>query len=198
MTAVIGLSYLVISPGRLVMPHGLDPLNVIDRYLMSDRAPENSMGLSDLDGFLTGIVVGPELIMPSEWLPVIWGNDQPNFKDDREAQAVISAIMDRYNEIVQNFQAIPPEFGPVLWETKDGLTIAADWAEGFNDAIKLRPQALMTLIDDERQSDLLRPVMVLCGSEEHQSREAEAELMRKATDELIGSIIGIYRYWHPR
>jgi uncharacterized protein len=33
---------------------------------MSDHAPDNCMGLSDLDGFLTGIVVGPELILPSE------------------------------------------------------------------------------------------------------------------------------------
>ena len=25
------------------------------------------------NSFLTGIVVSPELILPSEWLPVIWG-----------------------------------------------------------------------------------------------------------------------------
>ena len=44
-------------------------LDALDDYLMSDHAPDDSMGLSDLDGFLTGVVVGPELIMPSEWLP---------------------------------------------------------------------------------------------------------------------------------
>ena len=47
-------------------------LDALDDYLMSDHAPDDSMGLSDLDGFLTGIVVGPELILPSGWLPVIW------------------------------------------------------------------------------------------------------------------------------
>ena len=35
-----------------------------DAYLLSD----NSMGLADFDGFLTGLVAGPELVMPSEWL----------------------------------------------------------------------------------------------------------------------------------
>ena len=45
---------------------------------MSDHAPDDRMGLSDLDGFLTGIVVGPELILPSEWLPVIWGGQEPS------------------------------------------------------------------------------------------------------------------------
>ncbi len=41
-------------------------LQVLDRSLMSERSPPESMMLSDLDGFLTGIAVGPELVMPSE------------------------------------------------------------------------------------------------------------------------------------
>src|SRR5690606_14556827 len=45
-----------------------DALDLLDRFLMSDRAPENGLAISDFDGFLTAIVVGPELIMPSEWL----------------------------------------------------------------------------------------------------------------------------------
>jgi uncharacterized protein len=59
------------------------------------------MAPSDLDGFLTGIAVGPELVMLSEWLPVIWGGKEP-FTDQDEAQAVLGAVMGRYgryNEI---------------------------------------------------------------------------------------------------
>ena len=38
-----------------------DPdLKALDEYLISDDSPENCMQLSDLDGFLTAIVVGPE------------------------------------------------------------------------------------------------------------------------------------------
>ena len=50
----------------MVIEADTDPLSVIGRYLLSDHAPDNSMGLSDLDGYLTGIAIGPELIMPSE------------------------------------------------------------------------------------------------------------------------------------
>ncbi len=34
-----------------------------------------------LDGFIAGPLVCPELIMPSEWLPVVWGSegDEPAF-----------------------------------------------------------------------------------------------------------------------
>jgi uncharacterized protein len=40
-------------------------LETLDSFLMSDRSPPDSMMLSDLDGFLTGIAVGPELVLPS-------------------------------------------------------------------------------------------------------------------------------------
>jgi uncharacterized protein len=56
------------------------------------------MGLSDLDGFLTGIVVGPELILPSEWLPIVWGGKEPEFETDAEMRIVLGTIMGRYNQ----------------------------------------------------------------------------------------------------
>jgi hypothetical protein len=74
-------------------PTGPIDLDALDDYLMSDLAPDESMGLSDLDGFLTGIVVGPELILPSEWLPVIWGGEEPEFQTEAEMRTVLGTIM---------------------------------------------------------------------------------------------------------
>ena len=72
-----------------IPPDGPIDLDALDDYLMSDLAPDESMGLSDLDGFLTGIVVGPELISPSEWLPVIWGGEEPEFQTDAEKRGIL-------------------------------------------------------------------------------------------------------------
>ena len=55
-------------------------IEALDSYLLSDLSPDECMMLSDLDGFLAGIVVGPELILPSEWLTVIWGGGEPQFE----------------------------------------------------------------------------------------------------------------------
>jgi yecA family protein len=66
-----------------------DPLKIIDKFLLSDQAPENSMGISDLDGFLTGIVVGPELVLPGEWLSRIWGGESPRFKSTKQADRAL-------------------------------------------------------------------------------------------------------------
>jgi hypothetical protein len=76
-------------------------LEALDRFLMSERSPPQSMMLSDLDGFLTGIAVGPELVLPSEWLPLVFGGDAPEFADEAEAKAILGAIMGRYNEILR-------------------------------------------------------------------------------------------------
>jgi yecA family protein len=84
-------------------------LDALDDYLLSDHAPGDSMGLSDLDGFLTGIVVGPELILPSEWLPVIWGGEEPEFETETEMRG-------RYNEIVGCLDSEPENFEPILME----------------------------------------------------------------------------------
>src|ERR1700761_1719491 len=89
-------------------------LDALDDYLMSDHAPDNSMGLSDLDGFLTGIVVGPELILPGEWLPVIWGGDQPEFQTEAEMRTVLGTIMGRYNEIICCLDVEPETFDPIF------------------------------------------------------------------------------------
>ena len=114
-------------------------LDALDDYLMSDHAPDDSMGLSDLDGFLTGIVVGPELILPSEWLPVIWGGEEPVFQSEDEMQTVLGTIMGRYDEIVACLNTDPDDFDPVFLEGPEGVVIASDWAGGFLDAVALRP-----------------------------------------------------------
>lgn len=107
--------------------------------------------------------------------------------------------MERYNEIVCGFQERPPFFDPVFWETKDGLIIAADWAEGFNDAIELRRNSWQPLYEGKSGLKLLRPIMILCGKQNTGlDREIEAQLMAEATDELPASVIAIHEFWNLR
>ena len=40
-----------------------------------------------LDGYLTAFHAGPELVLPSEWMPGIWGDD-PVFDNQAEAQSI--------------------------------------------------------------------------------------------------------------
>jgi uncharacterized protein len=185
------------------VPVDLGPL---DAFLMSDRAPENGMGLSDLDGFLTGIVVGPELIMPSEWLPLIWGGDEPKFVDIDEAKTVLGTIMGRYNEIVATLDADPDSFDPVFWEGSEGQVIVTDWAAGFMDAVKLRPQAWEPLIQHKQARVLMVPLLVL-GADDfdhppfgmHPLPADEVEQLLEDGAEIIPEmVVGIHAFWREQ
>ena len=76
-------------------------LAMLDDFLGSDRAPAGCMQVSELDGFLTGIVVGPEMIPPSVWMPMIWHDGDPVYADLNEAQTILGIIMRRYNEVIR-------------------------------------------------------------------------------------------------
>jgi uncharacterized protein len=89
-------------------------LEELAEYLNSDVAPEDCMGLSDLDGFLTGIVIGPELVPRCEWLPVIWGDKEPQFESEDQIEKVLGIIMSRYNEIATCFDSDPEKFEPIF------------------------------------------------------------------------------------
>jgi len=142
-------------------------LEALDSFLMSDRSPPESMMLSDLDGFLTGIAIGPELLLPSEWLPLIWGGQAPEFADEAEANAILGSIMARYNEILR--QITDDTYEPIFWADRDGTLIAADWAEGFLEAIAMRADAWERLFNSKRDSRLLYPILLLCGDENGES-----------------------------
>ena len=179
---------------------GVD-LETLDRFLMSDRSPSESMMLSDLDGFLTGVAVGPELVMPSEWLPVIWDGEAPEFADEAEAQAILGAIMGRYHEILG--QVANEDLDPVFWADRDRTVIAADWAEGFLQAIMLRADAWGPLFKSKRDGQLLIPILALCGDENGESLlglppEEEDRVMEEATELVPTCVTAIAAYWRAK
>jgi len=168
----------------------------LDDYLSSDKAPPECMLLSDLDGFLTGLAVGPEVIPPSEWLPVVWGGETPRFDDEGRAQAVLGAIMGRYNEIVRQIDEEMPQ--PILWRAGDSV-IASDWAYGFAQTIALRPRQWMKIVKSDAGM-LLVPIMMLCEAEAlfddlDLDIDEEDEAVDDAIDVLPATILAIADYW---
>jgi uncharacterized protein len=176
--------------------NGSMDLDALDDFLMSDHAPDDGMGLSDLDGFLTGIVVGPELILPSEWLPVIWGGEEPEFETEAEMRTILGTIMGRYNEIAACFNSDPDEFYPIFWEGPEGEVIASVWAGGFLDAVALRPKAWEPLIESDNAGILMAPLLLLNGDVEIADSPAnENELLAEASDMIPTCIAGIHEFW---
>ena len=64
---------------------------------------EEAMLLEELDGFVAGLLACPELIMPGDWLPLVWHEDgadqQPVFEDLDHANRVLGLVMEHYNNV---------------------------------------------------------------------------------------------------
>jgi uncharacterized protein len=171
-------------------------LEDLNDYLSSDRAPPECMLLSDLDGFLTGIAAGPEIIPPSEWLPVVWGGEEPQFDDEGHAQAVLRVITNRYNAIVRGIDEKAVE--PVFWHSEDTV-VGADWAYGFAQAILLREKTWEKMMRSEAGM-MMFPIMLLYEGEElfdelDVDPGEERPSVEDVIDMLPGCVISIAEYW---
>ncbi len=135
-------------------------LAALGDFLLSDAAP-TAMDLSELDGFLTGILAGPELIMPSEWLPEVWGEEEPAFESAEEAAVILELLMGRYNQIARGIESDPLDLEPIACTDDEGAIDASPWCEGFGQALALRADAWEPLLESEAGLALM-PILALC------------------------------------
>src|SRR5437899_11020714 len=82
---------------KLDEPLGDADYDELESFLGSNAVPQDCMDLEMLDGFLTAIVSGPELIQPSDWLPVVWSDRQrsvtPVFANNEQAHRILSLAL---------------------------------------------------------------------------------------------------------
>lgn len=185
------------------MPKADVDLRVLDAYLLSDDAPEECMMIPDLDGFLTGIAVGPEPIPRSEWMSRIWGSEDPKFTGTEEAELVLGTIIGRYHEIVAQLEAGPDSFEPMFEQSADGRLIVTDWAAGFIDAAMLRPERWEALIRDDGMAAVFWPLLLLGADDDNNPpfgappvpAESMDELYENADEIITESVFRIRAFW---
>lgn len=180
-------------------------LEVLNDYLLSERSPPECMDLSELDGFLAGLIASPEPIMPSEWLPVIWDGEEPEFDSEDEAGTILGTILGRYNDIAASLDTEPASFTPVFWEAADGTPVVEDWAHGFMHAVSLRTEAWEPVLRDEESAILLIPIGIIAGlavpeieEEMRLPDDAMEELLEDADMMLAACVVGLRAFWRDR
>lgn len=164
------------------------------------------MDLSELDGFIAGLVAGPETVPRDEWLAEVWDNEDPDYIDAAEQAAVEQAIFDRYAAVEAGLDATPLGYAVILWQDEGGTTVAEDWAAGFMQAVTLRAEAWQPALADEDASLLLIPIASLAGMtlpETERGGQAMTDdalegLMQDAEEVLPVCVLGLRRFWLAR
>ncbi|TXC70664.1 UPF0149 family protein [Sphingomonas ginsenosidivorax] len=153
--------------------------------------PDDCMLLSDVDGYLTGLILCPETVPPAEWLPVIWGGVEagPPFEDPLDVQDFEAMLVARHAEIARDlsrgkfrpFFEVDPRNGDVLWDV---------WIEGLATAIDLRPEA-WAAVEDPALAYLETLVAIADDTSDLASDEINA-LYDAAAGEIPAQVAALY------
>ncbi|MEO6080085.1 MAG: UPF0149 family protein [Steroidobacteraceae bacterium] len=133
---------------------------------LASRKTTGSLRIEGLDGFLCALIVGPAFIMPSEYLPEIWGGEQLDedaFSSQDEALDIMSMVM-RYSNSIANAFENEGLYLPAALDL-DGDTQRHDqlWAEGFMRGVDLRRPLWSPLILDENEGGSILTIALLAG-----------------------------------
>lgn len=146
-----------------------DSIAAWQAFLDSPAAPKTALSPLALDGYLTGVIVTPEptAILPSAWLPGLWGDDEPIFDDLEQAKGALGAAMAHYNALIATIDESlrrlevdgasdhRPLFLPA--DGKPSHAAVRQWVKGFWKAMALAPAAWSALAEDERTQVLVQP-----------------------------------------
>ena len=106
-------------------------------FLKHPSRPAGTLTYHELQGFLFTVVSAPEMVPPSEWLPIIFGDQEVDYASAEKAEANIGQIMALYNTInagVLDPATLLPADCPlrddVLANFEDDAPMA-QWSRGF-------------------------------------------------------------------
>lgn len=175
----------------------------LDRFLMSEHCGDETMAMDALHGYLTAIAIGPDDVPVDEWLPRVWGpddDDAPQYKNAQQAGRVRSLVTRMLEEIVVTFEVAPKDFEPLFSEYPHKGKSVLDgeaWCWGFLEGVNLRPQAWAPLFDSP-QASLLHAIELL-GAEEIDDDEValvdDPAKCHKLAIEVEASVPQIQRFW---
>jgi len=198
----------------MVLLHAPLPLSEADidrleELLESEVFKGEAMLLDELQGFFCGILSGPDLVLPSEWMPVVLG-DEPEYESDAQAEEVVELLMRFYNQVVldlENDQA--PDL--ILYPAEEGgdKYDYAPWADAYLLGTEMGPTHWLEAAGEhsEELAELLEGFFLLNGSlkddalssgEQWMSNAAEDRALRNAENDLPAVILAIRAFWKAK
>jgi len=195
------------SANNMVVPLTEEELDELEQFLL-DVDAEEGMTLDMLDGFLHAIAIGPETVLPSQWLPKVWGQEDgammPPADDVDQLNHLLGLVMRHFNTIVWGFAESPPVLAPFWgsfqYDAADAVEDAEMWAHGFTEGVKLSKAAWQPLFNDPQGQRWYRPIGLLGAdgfSADQDALTRTPEQRQALTTEVEDSLLHIHAFWLP-
>ncbi len=175
----------------------------LESFLVSDSTPEDCLfSIEMIDGYMTALVVGPEVIPPDRWIAFIWDqetNNEPCFSSEAEARTIRELLVRHMSSIARQFDEDPDEFFPVFeqfaYADEEEKSIAVEnWALGFTVGMELAHASWRPFLEDEETAQLVLPMFLLAKITDDFDELTEDDLVN-LTLLMPEFIIKIYDFW---
>jgi uncharacterized protein len=156
--------------------------------------------ITELEGYLTALVVGPVTLKPSRWIPKIFGRTEM-FRTQEEFAEFVRLVLGFHDDIASCFEDEPVRFQPTCYEARvEGkrVLIVEGWCQGFMKGLRLNAPAWRPLRRDH--PDLLKPLQLL-GTRAGQRTIAAGDavaLHGKWSRQVAPAVRAIHAYWLPQ
>ncbi len=181
------MNYPDYQPNVANEPLSDDELDALDAQL-AELPADAAMNLEALDGFLTGLVVGPGLartLKGGDWLPLVWGGDGADgmfpFESQRQRKKMVVQVLRHLRAIDLALRGHPDAWQPVVSVAEDEAAEeewvdAGDWCTGFLQAMDLNREAWGPWLDQPAWSVRFVPLLLLGGEPEERPAGAPEAL----------------------
>lgn len=196
----------MIQSDSSLLPLSQDELNELERYLVSDKSSDECLSLLEMiDGYMTALVIGPEMVAQERWIQYMIDpdNKQETLFESPETAAEIIALLRRHaSAIAAQFESNPEEFLPIYemfgyGEPEEREIAIEEWALGCILGMELVHDAWQPIFAEESTAMLAGPVFVLARiSDDYETMSQEER--DEITAMLDESIISIHAFWQQQ
>ncbi|MDA1099421.1 MAG: UPF0149 family protein [Proteobacteria bacterium] len=152
-----------------------------------------------LDGFFAALACCPDLVMPSEYMPIIQNGETEDgdmvFDDLGDARRFMDLVSQHWNYVHYQLNESPVYF-PLLREDETGAYGGNDWANGFLCGINMRHGIWSELINSEEHGGSMVPIWAL-AYEHHPEADMRPYTLpideKKREELIIGAAAGVMR-----
>jgi uncharacterized protein len=181
----------------------------LDELLANTPGDLEAMDVAMLDGYLCGVLVQPDLLQPSDWLPPVFDSESRPLPADTDPvwQARVTQLIERRHAALRKAMAEDQWFDPIVLQMDGDAEPDPDpafaalpdyskplvpFASGFITALNAFPNGLLSLTDEDAEAAMDRVARHLPSSDEEERAamaELDAEIPLKNLDEAVEDLV---------
>jgi uncharacterized protein len=150
-----------------------------------------------LDGMFTALVIGPAMVLPSQYLPEIWGTDDgagPVWESIEQAQYFMNLLTKHWNAIAARRNTDAPHV-PFILEFGDAER-GQTWAKGFVVGVELGQTSWDPMFQDRRAAEIVMSIFALVRDDPELFADRMTPQMRDEIVDRLPVILQIIAaYW---